>query len=138
MGITQSPHVPGRIHSSLGDHRSVQIPYGRYRYYVVVALRLNYKLPSTDRIGVECDGVYPSIPACLRDTHILAFAAEYLAEEFAHEMLQVLPVHCGKVVGRIEIGQYLARLYCYSSTQPGLGRCGLRICPPLSDPEGFT
>src|SRR5689334_12012685 len=67
------------LHSSLGDHRSVQIPYGRYRYYVVVALRLNYKLPSTDRIGVECDGVYPSIPACLRDTHILAFAAEYLA-----------------------------------------------------------
>jgi hypothetical protein len=67
------------------------------------------------RLARDCE----RLPHVLAGLHFIAFA--YL---MLHRLIPVLLVH--------------NTLRYNSSTYPELGRCGIRICPPLSDPDGFT
>src|SRR5260221_1735843 len=99
--------VAGRDQNALDRplvvHDPVERANGLDGHDVVVPLGLDDELAAPYRDWVEGDSVHAAVPARLRHAHFQGRPPEYPPEEFAHEILEVLPLHWRKVIGSAQV-----------------------------------
>src|SRR5689334_10896985 len=93
------------LRGPFSDHRAVEITNSGDRDNDIVSLRLNNEFSSPDWVRIEGNRIHAAVPARLSNSNLATRLRELPLEQLADQMLEILPLHRGKIVFRTNLVQ---------------------------------
>src|ERR1017187_1874655 len=90
-------------------HRSKKIAHGGDSNGVCISLRLNNDLTASDRVGIKCNRIYPTVSTGSCDLHLPTITSKLFLKKFADKVLKIQPVHGCEIYRIVQFSYYSDR-----------------------------